>query len=134
MSALYDKAREKFLRGERSWNNDTYKAVLVTIDYTVDLANHEFLSDIDSGARLATSAEIGSKTTTGGVADCADFWFTAVQGDDGHYMVIYRDTGNAATSDLISYHDSATTGLPITPNGGDILVQIDAGADRLFKL
>jgi hypothetical protein len=51
-NAVYDKARNGFLRGDISWKNggDTFRAYLVDIQggtgYTVDLANHEFLSDI----------------------------------------------------------------------------------------
>lgn len=134
MSALFGKAKDKFLSGTCSWTNDTIKAVLVSAGYTVDLVNHEFLSDIPSGARVATSAELGGKTVSGGAADAGDFWFTAVQGAQCPYLVTFRDTGSAATSDLISFHDSATAGLPLTPNGGDVLVKIDNGADKLFRL
>ena len=48
-------------------------------------------------------------------------------------MLIYKDTGDNATSPLIALIDSAT-GLPITPNGGDIIVVWDNGANKIFKL
>lgn len=133
-NALYDKGREKFLTGAINWTSDNIKAVLVdAADYTVNLATHEFLSDIGAPARVATSANMGSKTATAGVADCADFAFATVTGDPSEIVVFYKDTGTASTSPLISYHDTAT-GLPVTPNGGDVNVQIDNGANRLFKL
>ena len=47
--------------------------------------------------------------------------------------MIYRDTGTEATSPLIAYIDTAT-GLPITPNGGDIIVVWDDGANKIFRL
>jgi hypothetical protein len=48
--------------------------------------------------------------------------------------VIYNNTpGTEATKDLIAYIDVAT-GLPFTPSGGDITVQWDSGANRIFKL
>jgi hypothetical protein len=47
--------------------------------------------------------------------------------------VIYKDTGTAATSPLIAYIDTAT-GLPVTPNGGDITVTWDNGSNKIFKL
>jgi len=72
-NALYDNGRESFLRGEISWNSDDIKAILVdTGTYTVDLDAHQFLDDIPGGARVATSANLASKTTTDGVADAAD--------------------------------------------------------------
>lgn len=133
-NALYGKAREKFLRGELSWNNDNIKAVLVdAADYTVAIDTHEFLSDIPSGGRVATSGNMATKTTTLGVADAADFAFTAVTGDPSEIVVFYKDTGTAGTSPLISYHDTAT-GLPVTPNGGDINIVIDSGSNKLFKI
>lgn len=133
-NALYGKGREKFLRGEISWNSDNIKAVLVDVaDYTVAIDTHEFLSDIPSGARVATSANMAAKTTTLGVADCDDFAFTSVTGDPSEAIVFYKDTGTAATSSLIAYLDSAT-GLPVTPNGGDINVLISSGSNKLFKL
>ncbi len=36
--------------------------------------------------------------------------------------IVYKDTGSAATSPLIAYIDSASSGLPVTPNSGDINV------------
>lgn len=40
--------------------------------------------------------------------------------------MIYRDTGDPATSDLIAYIDAAT-GLPFTPDGGNQNVTWPAG-------
>jgi hypothetical protein len=49
-------------------------------------------------------------------------------------IVIYDDTpATEATKNLIAFIDTAT-GLPLTPNGGNVTVQWDAGANRIFKL
>lgn len=131
-NALYDKARESFLRGEIIWQTDTIKTVLVDAgQYTPNLATHQFLSDIPSGARTATSGALTSKTTAAGVADAADPVFTGATGVQSEYLVIYQDTGSAATSRLIAYIDTAT-GLPVTPNSGDINVIFSASG--IFKL
>jgi hypothetical protein len=133
-NGLYDKAREKFLNGDIDWTNDDIKAVLVdAADYSVNLATHEFLSDIPSGGRVATSGNLTSKTSTAGVADAADLALTAVTGDPSEAVVLYKDTGSAATSPLIAYIDTAT-GLPVTPNGGNINVIWDNGSNKIFKL
>ena len=133
-NSLYDKGRQKFLEGSLVWLTDNIKIVLVDNgQYTVNLATHEFLSDIASGARTATSGNFASKTSTAGVADAADITFTAVTGVQSESLVIYKDTGTASTSPLIAYIDTAT-GLPVTPNGGDINVVFDNGANRIFKL
>ena len=133
-NALYDKGRQGFLEGSIDWDTDTIKAVLIdAADYTVNLATHQYLSDIPSAARVATSAALSGKTVTNGVADANDFTFTAVSGDPSEALVIYKDTGTEGTSRLIAYIDTAT-GLPVTPNGGDINVAWDNGANKIFKL
>ena len=125
-NALYDLGRESFLKGEISWSADNIKAVLVdNADYTVNLATDQFLSDVPLAARVATSVDFTVKTTTAGAADAADITFTAVTGDVSESLVIYQDSGLATSSRLIAYIDTAT-GLPVTPNGGDIQVQWSA--------
>jgi phage tail sheath gpL-like len=129
-NVLYDKGRESFLKGEISWSGDNIKTVL-TRDVP-DTANDQFLSDLAS--TVATSANLTTKTTTNGVADADDVTFGSVAaGAAISYIVVYQDTGSAATSRLIAAIDTAT-GLPVTPNGGDITVQWDAGANKIFKL
>ncbi|AHN84047.1 hypothetical protein GJ25_gp036 [Mycobacterium phage Hawkeye] len=133
-NAIYGKARQKFGEAGINWTADNIKAVLVDVaDYTVAIDTHEFLSDIPAIARVATSANLTGKSNVLGVMDVGDFAFTAVTGDPSEAVVFYKDTGNAATSPLISYHDTAT-GLPVTPNGGDINIVIDSGTNKLFKL
>lgn len=133
-NAVYGKAREKFLNGDIDWANDDIKAVLVdTAAYAVSIDSDEYLSSIPAGDRIATSGNLASKTSTLGVADAADITFSTVTGDVSEAIVLYKDTGDAATSPLIAYVDTAT-GLPITPNGGDITISWDSGANKIFKL
>jgi hypothetical protein len=133
-NALYDKGRESFLKGEILWNTDNIKVYLIdAADYTVNLSTDQFASDIAGAAKVATSGNLASKTTTAGVADAADITFTAVTGDPSEALVIWQDTGTQSTSRLIAYIDSAT-GLPVTPNGGDITVAWDNGSNKIFKL
>lgn len=132
-NAVYDKGRQAFLEGGVAWLTDNIKVVLVdTAAYTFS-QTHQFLSDIAVGARIATSANIASKTSTDGVADAADLTFTAVTGASIEALVIYKDTGVAATSALIAYIDTAT-GLPFTPSGGNVTITWDNGANKIFKL
>lgn len=117
---LYTKYKEKALDGDISWTGDNIRVYLVDAnDYTVDLDADEFLDDIPSGAIVATSGNLASKTVTGGVADAANVTFSAVSGDISEALVIAKYTGTASTSPLIAYIDDAT-GLAVTPNGGDI--------------
>lgn len=133
---LYADGREGFLTGNISWSGDDIKCVLVdTDDYTADISagGDRHLSDIPSGARVATSGNLTNKTTTGGVADADDVTFSSVSGDESEALVIYQDTGSESTSRLIAYIDTAT-GLPVVPSGVDIKVTWPNGSNRIFKL
>jgi hypothetical protein len=139
-NALYDLARQSFLSQSPAldWDTDNIKVMLVDITaaYTVNLATHQFQSSIVAGDREATSPNLGSKTVAAGVADAAGTTFTAVSSaqDVSGALVIFKDTGGADTTNpLIVYIDTAT-GLPVTPNNGDINVAWNTGANKIFKL
>lgn len=127
MTNFYDKGLEKFLLAEIDVATDSIKAVLLdTSQYTVDLANNEFLSDIPSAAQVAVSPAMTGVTTTAGVFDATSpYAFSTVTGNPCEALAYFKDTGTASTSPLISYHDTATSGLPVTPNGGDINIIFD---------
>ena len=130
---MYAKGREKFLTGAINVASDTIKVVLVdAADYTVNLGSHTALSDIPGAARVAT-ATLASKTTTDGIFDAADTVLSGVSGDVSEALVIYKHSGVEATSYLICYIDSYT-GLPATPNAGDITIVWPSGANKIFKL
>ena len=133
-NTLYDFARQRFLEGQFNWLTDTIKIYLVdSSSYTVNTATHQYLSDISSSARIAGPVTLTAKSTTGGADDGADVTFTAVSGASIEAIVIVSDSGSESTSPLIAYIDTAT-GLPITPNGGDIIVTWDNGTNKIFKV
>jgi hypothetical protein len=123
-SSLYPKFKEALLNADLDVMADNIKVVLVdTADYVYSAA-HDFLDDVPVGARVATSANLASKTATNGVFDAADITFTGVTGDPSEALIIYKDTGTAATSNLIVYIDtvSGPAALSVTPNSGDITI------------
>jgi hypothetical protein len=131
---IYDLARQAFLEGEVAILTADIKAVLVDgADYTPSASTDDFLADIAGGGRVATSSNFASKTSTLGVFDAADITFSTVTGDQCEYIVIYEDTGDAATSKLLAKIDSYT-GLPVTPNGGNITVAFPADSNKIWKL
>ncbi len=98
------------------------KVVLVdTDDYTFSAA-HNDLADVAAGSRVATSGNLASKTITNGAFDADDITFSAVSGDQSEALIVYYDSTVEATSILIAYIDTVSSGLPVTPNGGDITV------------
>ena len=133
-NTLYDSARQGFLEAQINWLTDTMKVLLVDAGaYTPNVSTHQFLADIQISSRIAGPVTLTAKTTTGGAADAADVTFTSVSGASIEMIIIYKDTGTEATSPLIAMIDTAT-GLPITPNGGDIIVTWDNGVNKIFKV
>ncbi len=90
-------------------------------------AADEFYSDL-SGGIVGTPVEIGAtKSYTSGVFDGADVTWTSVSGATCEAIVIYRKNAGADTTwRLVAYIDTSVTGLPVTPNGGNISVAWNA--------
>lgn len=146
-NALYDKAREAFLKGEIKWRSDAtsdqFRVALVkggTGGYVPDLANHVTLQDIDPSQILQTSSLLTGRTTAAGVADADNVTFstatnTAVPAGDIRGIVIYQDGGTASTSKLIAYLDQIN-GLPFVTTGSstNLTIQWDDGPNKIFKL
>jgi hypothetical protein len=133
-NSLYTKAKQGLIDGSIDLDTDDIRAVLVDgADYTPNLASHQFLSSIPAGARVAVSGALQNKSVADGVFDADDIVIAAVSGDQFEYIVLYKHTGNDATARLVYLIDTAT-GLPCTPNGSDITLSWDNGANKIFKL
>ena len=132
-NVLYDPGRDAFLNGDIDFTNDTIRVYLVdTADYAFS-ASHQYLSQVAAAGRVA-NAVLAGKTTSAGVADASDTVLSSVSGDQCEALILVKDTGSDATSLLIGYIDTAAAGLPVTPNGGDITITWDNGANKIFKL
>lgn len=105
-------------------------ALIDTGTYTF-AQTHQYYSSL-SGV-VGTDQEILTKTQALGVFDGDNVTFTAVTGDTVEALVLYRKNGGANTTwPLICFLDTGVTGLPVTPNGGD--VSITWNASGIFKL
>src|SRR4030042_2980181 len=108
----YTKAKQHLIDGTIDLDTNDIRAILVDgADYTPVLATHETLADIPSGARVAVSGALASKSVTDGVFDAADINIPAVTGDQFEYLAIYKHTGTESTSRLIMLIDTAS-GFP----------------------
>jgi len=140
-NALFGPGREGFLAGEIDWDTAVIKASLIR-SYTFASAN-KFVDQVVAagGVQVATSTAFTSKTVTNGTADAADVTFTAVAaGAAVTGVLIFQSSavgggGDVPTSAqrVIAYIDTATN-LPVTPNGGDITITWDNGANKIFTL
>lgn len=133
-NALYDKGRQGFLDGSIDWDTDDIRVILYDEDDdALNIAADDNLDDILAAARVAVSGALAGKTVTDGVADANDVVLATVAGDTFESITGYKHTGVESTSRLIFNHDTGT-GFPTTPNGGDITIAWDNGANKIFKL
>lgn len=124
-NAIYPKWKEAVIQASSNSSlGGTVKVALVDTGTYTYSASHEFLSSL-SGV-VGTAQTLGTKTYTNGAFDAADVTFTAVSGASVEALVLYIDTGSSATSRLVAFIDTGQTGLPVTPNGGDITVTWNA--------
>jgi hypothetical protein len=130
---VFPSAKKAMMDGDLALDTATIKCVLIDQADDTPTTADDFLNDIAAAARVGTPQTLGTKTTTGGVFDAADVTFPSVTGDVSEGILIYEDTGDEATSHLIAYIDTAT-GLPVTPNGGNITITWDSGANKIFAL
>lgn len=132
-NALYGKGREKFASGGINWGTgsggDAIHVDLIDLaDYTLSITANEFHSTttVPTVARVATFGPLVNKTLALGVLDGDDVTLPTVTGDQSEALILWKNTGSDATSPLLIYIDSAT-GLPVTPNGGNIGIQWPVG-------
>jgi len=137
-NALYPKWKEQLLQftANNNLSAGTVKVALVDTGVYTYASSDQFYdagtgSDVQS-ATVGTPQTIGSKTFTNGVFDVGDVTFPTVTGNSVEALVIYIDTGTPTTSPLVAYIDTSVTGLPVTPNGGNI--DVTWNASGIFAL
>jgi hypothetical protein len=125
-NAIYPKWKEEIMQGvARSLLSGSgatgVNCVLVDLGTYTYSAAHEDFDDL-SGI-VDSETEIGSKDFTAGVFDGANITYSSVTGDTVEALVLFvENAGASSTHILFLYLDTSVTGLPVTPNGGDITV------------
>ena len=121
-NAIYPLYKQALLDGSANTdiNDLTVKVALVDTGVYTYSAAHEFLTSL-TGV-VGTAQTIAATTVANGLFDGDNVTYTTVTGNSVEALVIYIDTTVAGTSRLVAYIDSGVTGLPVTPNGGDITV------------
>ena len=100
----------------------TFALLIDTGTYTYSDA-HDFFNDLSGVVGTANGEEITSPTTTSGVFDGANVTFSSVSGNTVEAIVIFRKNAGANTTwYLVAFIDTGVSGLPVTPNGGDITI------------
>ena len=131
--ALYTEFRNAVLGNftHNAIDLDTNNTRVILYDEGADALNlaDVDLADILTAAREAESANLTSPTVGSagdGAFDHADETIATVTGTTVESLTYFHETGTDSTSTLFWNIDS-WTGLPLTPNGGDVTLQPAAG-------
>lgn len=130
-NAIYPLFKQELMKGTSNnllnsseGTTGVFAALVDTGTYTYSSA-HQFYSSL-SGI-VGTDQEITTKTQTNGTFDGDNITFTAVSGNSVEAIVLYRKNAGANTTwPLIAYIDTSVTGLPVSPNGGNITITWNA--------
>lgn len=126
-NAIFTRAKQGMIDGEVTLSTDDVRLILHdAADDTIVVGTDDYLNDIAAGGRVATSSALASKTVTSGAFDSADVTLSSVTGDQAEEVIIYIHTGVETTSLLLAYYDTFASGMPVTPNGGDITIAPNA--------
>lgn len=126
----YPKYRQALMDNGVDIKDSTIKGVLIDTGAYTYSAAHDFLDDVPSAARIGTPQTLQNKTITNGVLDADDITFSNVTAGTGsaatvEALLLYRDTGTEATSELIALYDTVS-GLPLALNGSSVKITWDA--------
>ena len=126
-NAVYPKYKQSVLT-EADANNGLdgtttaapYVALVNTGAYTYS-SSHQFYSSL--AGVVGTDQPLTTPAVTNGTFSADNATFTAVTGSTVQALVIYRHNAGANTTwRLVLYMDTSVTGLPVTPNGGNIVI------------
>lgn len=134
-SQLYPNAREKFLTGQMDWLAHDVRGVFLADGYTPNFGD-TVLADIAKNSRIAVSSPAENRTATGGWASCSPIEFPLLFDNRlVSQMVLYFDTGDESTSELIFYigRDDLVT-EPFVPVGLDYYIYPNTVEGGLFRL
>jgi hypothetical protein len=142
-NAVYPKYKQSLLteadtsNGLDGTGSDAPYVALVDLGTYTYSASHQYYSSL-SGL-VGTDQALTTPTVTNGTFDADDVTFTAVSGASVEALVIYRKNSGANTTwRLVLFEDTSVTGLPVTPNGGNIVITWNASgiftiSDRRLK-
>lgn len=128
---FYPKGAEKTLDGQIDMISNTIKAILLPTSYVYDPA-HDFRDDI--AAIVGAAQTLAGKSVANGVFDATDVDFGPIAaGSTIGSIALFKDTAVPGTSPLLLRFNDVL-GLPLTTNGGGVLLQWSNGAAKIVSL
>jgi hypothetical protein len=131
---MFDSGKTELMSGNIDLVNTSISAALLDLSlYSPDLVNDTSLADIPEAA-LVSETLLTSKTIDNTTFRADDAVFNSVTSEQTvTAVVVFVDAETFSASTLICLFDDAVA-FPVTPDGTDITVQWDAGADGILRL
>ena len=128
---LYKQFKTALMRGEVDLLNDAIKVALVSDSLFVFDDNHSVLADV-SGVIL-TGTVSAKSVLNGSFGAGATLVSNSLSGQTVNALVLFKDSGNPATSALLAFFDSGV-GLPLALQGADVSITWPDTGARIFEL
>lgn len=130
MSVFYNNGKGELLKANIDLESDTIKLAFMSTAYTPDIDAHVYWADISASLASGTTVQtLASKTVTvdntnnRAEFDAANISLSTITATTDKF-VLYKDTGNAATSQLICCVDIAEGTL--APIAGTLALTFNA--------
>jgi hypothetical protein len=132
-TVLTNKFKDLLLNGDIDMAADTFK-IMACNQFTVNVATQDFISSVSAnqitatgytagGATLASKLVTRNNTDNRVYFDFANPTWTITGTMTAQIFVIYKDTGNAATSPIVAIIDK---GAPQSRTDADFVLQLNA--------
>ncbi len=134
---IYDYFREGLLAGDVDWDADTIVAKALDFNYIPSATTHQYLSDVDAGAVIATSAALAGKTTADGVAGASSTSITIPLGDTCVGILLVDTTVDVVEGGrLVCYigKDNEGNNLSIEGTGDAVTFRFDGATARILSV
>ena len=134
-SFMYTAAKQMILDGNIDFNTDTIRVRAVADDDYTASQSHTAMSSVTKYTG-STDVAVDTPTITNGIFDATDdpdaFPSLAADGTKSiDALVVFKFVTDDAGSTPILYIDLAAA---VTPNGGDVGITWDSGANKIFAL
>lgn len=127
-SGMYSFGITQLMRGNIDLINDDIAVVAVSSGYTPNLSSHQYQNDILGAYQIGeVNLEGNALSDTAFIANSAAIEEPTAELEN-NAVVVFRNTGNSATSQLIAYLEV----VPVTTDGTPMVVDWDASG--IFEL